>query len=245
MPDTIRPSAPAFVEPQPGRQPSSAWASRSHPAAGWAPPAGRRNRLYAEHRRPPQSRQSFSATAATGTVSASVRAEVPGAGHGPALEQNSLRRQQIARERFQHMLPGTDGRGRCTTGTSPASNPRIRSDDQPIAAQSPPPMTLPARRVASGRPAGAENAGAIGGGRKFRAALACAVGVVAAHRVAFPIGVAALLLVHLSLVTISVAPTSPASRTASSRIDRAHHIALRTSRPAPRKTARTRGWAAR
>ena len=104
----------------------------------------------------------------------------PNAGRPPA----GARPAEVAGERLEHVLPGAD-RGR-VADRAPARRPARRARRRGRAgpgAQSPPPMTLPARAEASRGAVGAgEERAPVRRGDQLGARLAAAVGVVAAHR---------------------------------------------------------------
>ena len=103
---------------------------------------------------------------ADGDLVALAGAEVPGLRELGRLPHR-LGQQQVAAERVQHVLPGPDRVGVADRGPAcPASAPRIRSGTSRSSPQSPPPITLPARALATavGAP-GREEGVAVGGGR--------------------------------------------------------------------------------
>ena len=120
--------------------------------------------------------------------------EVPGLREGRAVAHAGVRRAAGS---------PTSGSSTCCQGRTAsglrmrdrrrrASIARKQSGTSRSAAQSPPPITLPARAVAMrdavlGVPRGVEEGIAVGGGDEFGAALAAAVGIVAAHRVVLAI----------------------------------------------------------
>ena len=58
-------------------------------------------------------------------------------------------------QRFEDMLPGANGMGTANPTGSPERKPRTRSGISRSRDQSPPPMTLPARAVATATPCSA------------------------------------------------------------------------------------------
>jgi len=78
------------------------------------------------------------------------RAEIPGFGKGCSfLRSETFRKTDITAERFEHMLPRADRMRLRISTDSPFPNERTMSGMSRSRDQSPPPITLPARAVAT------------------------------------------------------------------------------------------------
>ena len=163
---------------------------RSRAAAGRLRGAARRPPSAARHEPAPQARQERVDHLSDGHARAGAGTEVPGAVAPVAVAQQARAQPEVARQRLEHVLPRPHGAGVGARSTSsPATIARTQSGTSRSAAQSPPPITLPARGAGDAhRRAGAEEAAPVGRGDELGAALAGAVGVVAAQRVGLAVG---------------------------------------------------------
>ena len=101
-----------------------------------------------------------------------------------AVLPRALGEAQVAAQRVEHVLPRADrvGVADADRRRRPA-RARKTSGSRRSSPQSPPPMTLPARALATaGASPAPKNERAVGGGHQLGAALGARVGVVAAHR---------------------------------------------------------------
>ena len=77
-----------------------------------------------------------------------VGTEVPAAGKLRTVLVEFLRQSEIAAQRFENMLPGPGGVGIADAKGFPGGEGANDVNDEAVVAQSPPPMTLPARAEA-------------------------------------------------------------------------------------------------
>ena len=118
--------------------------------------------------------------------------EIPGLAEAGGVRMQPFGQQQVAAQRFQHVLPRTNG-VRIANRRWPrlARSAFMQSGSSRSSAQSPPPITLPARAVATPTtplPWIGEERAPVRRCHQFGAALGTAVGIMAAHRLDLAIG---------------------------------------------------------